>query len=303
MKTIKQNLHTHTCLDHGKDTVDELCQTAIAKGFTVLGFSGHGYNRPIASTSMSRSNQEKYLEQVHKAQKKYQGQLEIYCGVEQDSMMRVNPKDFDYIIGSVHWIKAAGNIWEIDKSPELFAKMRDEAFDGSIEKLVRRYYDDVKEMMDWPEVDIVGHIDLISKFNENEEFFPWDAEWYLDAAKSAIDKGIENGLVFEMNTGAIARKNRLTPYPHPLLLKYMADHDAKLCINTDCHDRQFLDLEIQECIDKAKKAGFKTLYKMSPSGLVPEPIENFTGLKDEISRPAIHTVMQEPQRAVRFSVK
>ena len=39
---IKQNLHTHSVYCDGKDTIDQMVQTAIQKGFTILGFSGHG---------------------------------------------------------------------------------------------------------------------------------------------------------------------------------------------------------------------------------------------------------------------
>ena len=35
---FKQNLHTHSLYCDGKDTIDQMAQTAIQKGFTVLGF-------------------------------------------------------------------------------------------------------------------------------------------------------------------------------------------------------------------------------------------------------------------------
>lgn len=276
-ETIKQNLHTHTYYDHGKDGVDDLCQEALRRGFTILGFSGHGFNRPLSRTSMTRESTREYLKAVQEAKEKYKNSLEIYCGVEQDSMNRIDTSEFDYVIGSVHYLEKDGLCWETDYSPEMFAKMLKEGFGGDIQGMIEYYYSKIEEMMDWPEVDIIGHIDLISKFNEHEEFFKFDAPWYLAAAKKCIDKGIRNGLVFEMNTGAIARKNRETPYPHPLLLKYMADNNAKLCVNTDCHDKNYLDLQIQECIDKAKDAGFEYLYKMSPKGLFKAPIDEFYG--------------------------
>ncbi|UNT94012.1 hypothetical protein [Allobaculum sp. Allo2] len=42
MKTpVRQNLHTHTQYDDGKDSLMAMTEEAIARGFTVLGFSGH----------------------------------------------------------------------------------------------------------------------------------------------------------------------------------------------------------------------------------------------------------------------
>lgn len=274
---IKQNLHTHTSLDHGKDTVEEMIQTALARQFTVLGFSGHGYNRPLSSTSMTLENTELYKQQIAQAKEKYKDRLQIFCGVEQDSMHRIDTSDFDYVIGSVHYVCKDGKPWSIDYSSEEFARMLDEGWNQDVQALVEDYYQAVEEMMDWQEVDIVGHIDLITKFNEDEEFFSFSAPWYLDAARKAIDKGVEKNLVFEMNTGAIARGNRRTPYPHPLLLEYMAQKGARLCINTDCHDRNYLDLKISECLDLARKAGFTQLEVMTENGLQPRNIDEFYG--------------------------
>ena len=38
-----QNLHTHSTYCDGNDTLEEMIQTCMAKGFTSLGFSGHSY--------------------------------------------------------------------------------------------------------------------------------------------------------------------------------------------------------------------------------------------------------------------
>ena len=39
----KANYHTHTKYCDGKNTVAEMTKAAFDKGFTHLGFSGHGY--------------------------------------------------------------------------------------------------------------------------------------------------------------------------------------------------------------------------------------------------------------------
>lgn len=288
---IKQNLHTHTNCDHGKDSVEEMVQAAIKQNFTRLGFSGHGFNRPLSSTSMTLESSKTYRDEVARCREKYKDQIEIFYGVEQDSMNRIDTDEFDYVIGSVHYVVPKGTPIAVDDSTEDFARLLAEGYDGDIRKMVEDYYSDVEEMMDWPEVDIIGHIDLISKFNEDERFFAFDAPWYLAAAQKAIDKGIEKGKVFEMNTGAIARGNRQTPYPHTLLLEYMAKKDAKLCINTDCHDRTYLDLGIEDCLERAKKAGFTQLYAISDKGLVPEDISLFYGSR----RPAIRPLSKKGQ--------
>ena len=272
---LKQNLHTHTCLDHGKDSVEEMVQSAISKGFTTLGFSGHGTNKPLAPTSMSTEHQKQYKQEVLAAKEQYKDQIEIYLGIEQDSMAPFEDADLDYKIGSVHYMKKGDRAIPIDETPEIFEQIRDEFYDGDIQKMVKAYYQSIEDMMDEQHFDIVGHIDLITKFNEQETYFKFDDPWYLECAFHAIQKGIDQGFIFEMNTGAIARKNRLTPYPAPQLLKYMANHHAKLVIDTDCHNREYLDCAMDECIQRAKEAGFHSLMKLTKDGFVCEPIESY----------------------------
>ena len=55
---MKQNLHTHTLYCDGKDSVEEMVRAAIDKGFTTLGFSGHGNCRRIDQYSMDDQNTE-----------------------------------------------------------------------------------------------------------------------------------------------------------------------------------------------------------------------------------------------------
>ncbi len=272
---VKQNLHTHTSYDHGKDSVDEMIQTALDRNFTVLGFSGHGTNKPLAPTSMSAENQILYKKDIMEAREKYAGRLNIFLGIEQDSMAPFEDDDLDYKIGSVHYMKKDDRIIPIDDSTEQFEQIRDEFFEGDMKKMVEGYYQSVEDMMDTQNFDIVGHIDLISKFNEDEEYFPFEADWYLRPAKKAIQKGIDKGLIFEINTGAIARGNRRTAYPSDALLKYMAENGAGLVIDTDCHNRSYLDCQMDENIQRAKDAGFTHLMKLTEDGFKPEPIENF----------------------------
>lgn len=272
---LKQNLHTHTSYDHGKDTVEEMIQTALDKGFTTLGFSGHGTNKPLARSSMSAENQAAYKRDIKALKEKYKDRIHIFMGIEQDSMAPFEDEELDYKIGSVHYLYKDGKAIPVDDTPALFEQIRDEFYGGDLKEMIKGYYQTVEDMMDTQNFNIVGHIDLISKFNEHEEYFPFDADWYMDAATHAIQKGIDKGLIFEMNTGAVARGNRETAYPSDGLLKYMADHGAKLCVNTDCHDRNYLDCQMDLSIDRAKKAGFKDLMTLTENGFVPTPIEEY----------------------------
>lgn len=271
---IKQNLHTHSCYDDGKDTIDEMVLTAIEKGFTKLGFSGHGQNLPMDHISMPDEKEKKYIQDVLEAKEKYKDQIDIFLGIEQDVQgKRFDKNVFDYVIGSVHFLPGKNKYVAIDLSKEVTKELIKEAYNDDWIAYTKAYYGDVKRVASFEEVDIIGHLDLITKFNEDEEFCAFDDPKYLDVAEETIDYIISLDKIFEVNTGAIARGLRKTPYPHKTLLKYIAQKQGKICLNSDCHNRQYLDYYFNEALELIEEVGFKHLYVLTKDGFVPMSIK------------------------------
>jgi histidinol-phosphatase (PHP family) len=84
-------------------------------------------------------------------------------------------------------------------------------------------------------LDIVGHIDLISKFNRGGMLFDECDERYLAAARRAVDALIPTGAYFEINTGVIPRGYRDIPYPAPAILEYIRSKGGKFILSGDTH--------------------------------------------------------------------
>ena len=72
--------------------------------------------------------------------------------------------------------------------------------------------------------------------------------------------------VFEINTGAIARGYRTTPYPSDFILKEMKNADCKIIISSDCHDKNFLTNYFDESLLLLKACGFSEVYTLTKSG-------------------------------------
>lgn len=274
---IRQNLHTHSILDDGKDTIEEMVQAAADKGFTILGFSGHGWN-PIDPGSMSPESTEQYKIQVRQAARAAAEQgLQIYCGIEEDSLCPVDPEEWDYVIGSVHYLKTRGQAWPVDYSPGQFEQMLEQGFDSDLHRLYEAYWSAVADQADNERMQIAGHIDLIAKYNEGERYFSFSDPVYLAHAEKAICRLAEAGKIFEMNTGAMSRGWRTEPYPHPLLLEMIHRYGGKLILSTDCHSREALDLGLNRCLELARQAGFTHLMMLTDQGFLPRPLEEFEG--------------------------
>ncbi len=271
---IKQNLHTHSLFDDGKDSIADMVKTAKEKGFTTLGFSGHAYN-PVDAGSMTPEKTKLYHEQVQAFKDNPPKGMEVFLGIEEDSLAPIDPQEYDYVIGSVHYLQKDGILYPIDYSKEEFERMAKEGWNNDFYALSQAYYDAIAKQAQNPRIDIIGHIDLIAKYNEDEEYFAFDDPILVAQARQAIEKLVAAGKLFEMNTGAIARGYRKTPYPSFPLLKIIQEVGGGLVINTDCHNRKYLDLGMEECLRLAKEAGFKHLYAFTKQGFVKTPIEEF----------------------------
>lgn len=272
---IKQNLHTHSQYDDGKDAIDEIVQKAQERGFTILGFSGHGYYAKDDS-SMTPEKTKQYIQDVRQAQQQAPNGLKIYLGIEEDSMSPIeNVEDFDYVIGSVHYLEHNGKIYPIDYSQEQFDEMLKEGYQNDINALAKDYYLAIERQAQNPNIQILGHLDLIAKYNEDQTYYCFDDPKILSYAKVAIEQLVKAGKIFEMNSGAMARGYRNSPYPSIELLKLIYEANGKILINTDCHDKEYLDYVIQICLDLAKQIGFKTLEMFNGKNFESKNIEEF----------------------------
>ncbi|MGM9624331.1 MAG: histidinol phosphate phosphatase, partial [Eubacteriales bacterium] len=83
--------------------------------------------------------------------------------------------------------------------------------------------------------DIIGHFDLISKFCERGVDIDFNHPRYKRAYTDAIDRLIPLGKPFEVNTGAISRLWRTSPYPAYPMMRYIASQDGKIIFTSDSH--------------------------------------------------------------------
>lgn len=270
---MRQNLHTHSTYCDGKDRPEEMIQTAIEKGFDILGFSGHGYCI-YDDASMSKDGQNAYIQEIRALQKKYEHKIQIYLGIEQDILGRVpNPQDFDYIIGSAHFVQQNDEVQSVDYSEEMMCKLLKDWYQNDFLAYAKAYYANVISMKDFPEVDIIGHLDLLTKYNEGNKYFDVEDPKYVKLACETIDALADR--IFEVNTGAIARGYRTTPYPAKNLLAYMKQKGVRICLNSDCHNRQNLDCGFDQSLELIQQAGYTSMVILTPSGFQDVPIEQF----------------------------
>ena len=261
-----QNLHTHSNYCDGADTPEEVVLKAISKGFDSIGFSGHSYMHYSPSHSMSVEGTEEYKKTVRALAEKYKSEIEIFCGLEFDMLSKIDMTGYDYMIGSVHYFKIGEDYVGFDRSAEVVKKVIDEYFGGDGMAYAKAYYRDVARLPELGNFEILGHFDLISKHSDNVCFFDESSKEYLSAAYEAIDAVKGKIPFFEVNTGAIARGYRKTPYPCATLLKRFKERGFGAIISSDCHNADQLDCAFSEAAELLEACGFNERYILTKRG-------------------------------------
>ena len=265
-KTPKQNLHTHTTYCDGADTPEEMISEALKKNFTSIGFSGHSYMHYAPEHSMSKDGTEQYKNEIRFLRKKYQNELDIFCGLEMDMYSQIDQTGYDYLIGSVHYLIQNGQYIGFDRSKEVVEDVIKNHFGGSGIKFATAYYKALETLPKYGKFDIIGHFDLITKHCENVEFFDQNSDEYKTAAHKAAKALAGKIPFFEVNTGAIARGYRTTPYPSEFLLKELKSFGFGAVVTSDCHNKHMLDCEFEAADKLLKKCGFKEKYILTKQG-------------------------------------
>jgi len=263
-----QNLHTHGIYCDGKNAYEDTVLRAIELGFDCIGFSGHCYTPFKTYSAMSLENTENYKKEIRRLQEKYKEQILVLCGIEFD-MYSVDDLDaYDYVIGSVHYPKFGDIYLDFDKTADVVERIIQEHFGGDGMKFAKLYYESLAMLPQYAKkCDIVGHFDLITKHQDNYQFFDTKSPVYRKMALEALDVLAEAVGVFEVNTGAITRGYRKTPYPDPFILKEIQKKGCGIVISSDCHNNLYLDYHFKEALELVKACGFKEVLKMTPHGL------------------------------------
>lgn len=256
---ILEDFHVHSTYCDGKNTLEEMVRAAIDLKMTRIGFSGHAYTAFDDSYCMTLEDTQRYAEDIACLKVKYKDKIQILCGLEMDYFSEKPTIETDYLLGSVHYVKSGENYCEVDCSEANMRSDVEKYFAGDFYAYAEAYFLQVGDIIRKTNADIVGHFDLLTKFNEGDQMFDTSEPRYIAAAKSAIDKLIVFGRPFEINTGAISRGYRTEAYPQMQFLKYIKAKGGKVILSGDTHAAENLCYRFDEYGRIAKEMGFDDL--------------------------------------------
>ncbi len=262
----RSNVHTHTNFSDGRDSVEQMVQAALERGFVSLGFSDHG---SLAIDAAAMRSEAAYRDEVRRVRDRYAGQIEIALGYEHDSAaVGADLSHYDYIIESVHFLVKDGVHAPIDSSAAILQRAIDEMYGGDPYAMCRDYFDSVCRSITETKADIVGHIGLVTKFNEHGEMFDAADARFMAPALETIALAAEKDMLVEINTGAMSRGYRTVPYPAPELLAQLRALGGRITITSDCHRAEWIDFAFDPAIALAQASGFREAWIWENGGFV-----------------------------------
>lgn len=268
-----QNLHMHSAWDDGKNTAEEMILASMAAGLTSVGISLHAPMGFETDWAPDVSVIPAYQKEVRALGEKYADSIRVYCGVEWDTLSPVDPAEFDYAIGSVHNLPVEGmdksQYPPVDASAGITQKLISAYFDGDCDAAAKRYFEQYALVAAQPHVQIVGHFDLITKFDERHHFFRPESPVYKKAAREAMEALVASGKIFEINTGAISRGYRTTPYPAPELLRQLHAMNGRVTITADAHHADGVVCAFDQAEQLARACGFEEIWILEGKEFIP----------------------------------
>ena len=222
-----------------------------------------------ASHQMTLADMADYKAEIRSLKEKYSGVIDIFCGIEMEMFSDVPTDGLDYTIGSVHYLELEGKPCGFDRSLQDVQDYLATHFDGNGLAFAEKYFETLSQMPERHSVDIIGHFDILTKNNEMGGFIPVNNPQYLKMGIEAIHNLKGKIPLFEVNTGAIARGYRTTPYPQTEFLRELKNCGFGAVITSDCHNKDHLDCYYKEARELLLSAGFKELYILTDSGFKP----------------------------------
>ena len=244
------HMHTPLC-GHAVGEPREYAAQAVSIGLEEIGFSDHA---PLLShddpkITMNIRQLPGYLKMIEDVRERFAGKLRIKIALEADYLPGYEEKtreilqgyDYDYIIGSVHYIRR----WAFDNPDE-----KDHWSEADVNKVYHTYFELLRKSARSKLFDIMGHVDLVKKFGHRAtEDMTGEVE-----ETAAVFK--ECGVAVEINTAGL-RKPVKEMYPAPWMLKIYRKAGVPLTFGSDAHDPKDVGRDFDKALALAREAGYK----------------------------------------------
>ena len=246
---VDYHMHTPLC-GHAVGEPYEYVEQALRVGLKEIGFSDHAplVSHEDARYTMNRAQLPQYHRMIEEVQKKYP-KFTIKLGLEADFIPGFELMtrevllgyDYDFVIGSIHFIDA----WAFD-DPEEKIRWKDKDIDA----VYRDYYKLLRLSARSKLYDIMGHVDLVKKFGHRP------SSDITGEVRETAKVFKETGVTVEINTSGL-RKPVGEIYPSLDVLKIYREAGVPITFSSDSHDPKDVGRDYDKAASLARAAGYK----------------------------------------------
>ena len=245
------HMHTPRC-NHATGSIADYAEAALRAGLKEIGMSDHspmpgGFDK---AWRMDRSELDDYWQEIKAAKQAFAGRLEIRAGLEADFhpgsesyvTEMIAAYDWDYIIGSVHYI----GDWPFD-NPDYI-----ETWEGrDIEEAYCAYFEAVAASASTGLFDIIGHPDMIKKFGHR----PLDGSTRVaEAEEKMLQAVLTAGAALEISSAGL-RKPVGEIYPNARIVARASELGIPFAFGSDAHAPTEVGHGMDECLALLEENG------------------------------------------------
>ena len=248
------HMHTPLC-NHATGDPREYVQQAIKLGLLEIGFSDHNPMPAGYDTLRMRHDQvDDYVSMIREVQREFH-HFPILLGMECDYVPgtveyvrdMLHQHDFDYVIGSVHYLDKWG--FDAPEALEEWKRQKD------VYSIWKKYFVLWADACNTRLFDIMAHPDLVKKFGHIPQ---QSCEELFNEALRAASKA---KIILEVNTAGL-RKPVREIYPSLAFLKIACHLKIPIVFGSDAHSPQEVGMNFKDGIQLAREAGYTEAVRL-----------------------------------------
>lgn len=169
-------------------------------------------------------------------------ECDYFVGGEQELQSLIEGYDWDFLIGSVHFIDG----WGFD-NPAL--QHRFQHFEP--EMLYNQFFETVEQMILSKQFDFIAHLDNLKVFNYRVQNQGFMHAWYERIAKALKEADVAT----EINSGLYYRYPVQESCPSPSFLRVLTAHQIPMTLSSDAHYPDDLGSFVTDNANQLKQLG------------------------------------------------
>ncbi len=253
---VRVNCHIHSNESDGDMTPREIVLRAVEEELDVVCFTDHAKTPGEIDIDDEYIHGDDYYEELARLRDEFKGRVEVLVGVEVDWIegyedwyaREVERRDYDFVLGSIHWLRDASGQMNRPHFPK-----GDLGVFGGEREFVERDLAEVWKMVEWGVVDSVAHLDIFRKRLEHPEILKED--WYGELILDLLGLMKERGIALEVN--CVGWSVLEEQFPQKWIIEEAVKMGIGVTVGNDFHKLKFgrLDEGIDRVFEMLREVG------------------------------------------------